>query len=84
MALSEVKDTTPNYATYESLRNTERYLNEEIRRLRKQIKLIMAVLVDKKMLTENMLKAFEESKQEEVNESIVDWFMKKQVKKDAS
>lgn len=68
------KKPEPNYVTWEDLRSENRYLREDIRNLKKQLKIIMGVLVDKKLIGEQLAKAFSETCPKEV----LEWFLKKQ------
>jgi len=69
----EEKESAPNYITWEEHRNSISYLKEDIRNLQKKIKILVAVLVDKKLIGEQTAKAFTETCPEEV----VEWFLKK-------
>lgn len=72
----EEKKAEPNYITWEELRNETRYLREDIRSLKKQLKIVMGVLVDKKLIGEQLAKAFSETCSKEV----LEWFLKTQEK----
>lgn len=75
--MSEVKEAEPNYITWDEHRRSIRYLEEDIRNLKKQIKFLVAVLVDKKLIGEQIAKSFTETAPKEV----IEWFTKKLEKK---
>lgn len=68
------KETQPNYITYEDHRRSIRYLEEDIRNLRKKMRLLVRILVDKKIVGEEVAKSIEESFKDG-NKAIFDWFM---------
>jgi len=70
------EEESPNYATRESLRYTEDYLSRRIEKLQRTIKVLVAVLVDKKLLGEKTAESFMESKgnDEMKNEKILKWY----------
>jgi len=74
--MSVEKEAEPNYITWEEHRNSMNYLREDIRSLQKKVKVLVAVLVDKKLIGEQMAKVFTETCPKE----IVEWFLKKQEK----
>jgi len=71
------KVETPNYITWEEHRSSIRYLEDDIRNLKKQIKFLVAVLVDKKLIGEQTAKSFTET----VSKEVIEWFTKNLEKK---
>jgi len=72
MMKEEAKEM-PNYITWDDHRRSINRLDEEIRSLRKQIKFLVAVLVDKKLIGEQTAKAFSET----CPEKVLKWFLEK-------
>lgn len=73
MAMAEKE--VPNYVTVDYMRSEVRYMQNQVDKLKKQLKLVMAILVDKKMLSENLLKAFQETKPNDM-EKLAKWLEK--------
>ncbi len=62
----------PNYITREDLRDETRYINNRVDDLRKKIKLLVRILVDKKIIGSELAKTFEET----VPSDILKWYLK--------
>jgi len=69
----EEKATEPDYITWEQLRRETNYLREDIENLKKKIKFLVAILVDKKLIGEQVAKSFSESKTDVPKEIQVIW-----------
>lgn len=70
------EESTPDYVTYSDLRRETQYLREDITRLRKAMKLLIGLLVDKKIIGEQTAKAFSET-----NPKLLEWFIETKLKK---
>lgn len=73
----KAEESTPNYITYDEMSRHTQYLREDIQRLRKAMKLLIGLLVDKKIVGEQTAKAFSES-----NPEILEWFVETKLKKE--
>lgn len=60
--MSESKEATPNYMTWEEHRRSLRYIEEDVRNLRKKLRLLVRILVDKKVVGGEIAKSIEETK----------------------
>ena len=76
----EKAQAAPNYVTYEQMRNEMRYYEEDMRKMKSKIKLLVRILVDKKLIGAELAKTFEETSSP--NE-VLEWYLdkKKVVKK---
>ena len=50
-------------------------VNEDYRRLRKMVRIVVAILVDKKFIGENVAKTFMESKETADIDKLVEWLL---------
>lgn len=67
----EKAEETINYATTEFVNNRFEYYNEQLRNANKKIKLLVRILVDKKIIGEELAKTFEET----VPSDILEWYL---------
>lgn len=69
------EEETPNYITWDEHRRSMRYLEEDVRNLRKKMRLLVRILVDKKVVGEEVAKSIEESLKGR-SDPVLDWFLK--------
>lgn len=69
------EEAQPNYITWEEYQRSISYLKEDVRNLRKKVRLLVRILVDKKIVGEEVAKSIEESLKER-NDPVLDWFLK--------
>jgi len=55
------KEETPNYATTQFVRSEMEYYNRQVSDLKKKIRLLVRILVDKKIIGAELAKSFEET-----------------------
>ena len=75
MAIAEKE--TVRYATMDYLDDRLQYYRNRLDKLEKTIKLLFAALADKKIIGENLAKAFQETKPN--NDGLIDWFVERKV-----
>ncbi len=70
----EKAEAAPNYATMDFVRRETEYNYEQIKDLRKKIKLLVRILVDKKIIGEELAKTFEETA---TPAEVLEWYEEK-------
>ena len=70
--MSDEKEKVPNYMTWEEYRRDIQYLKEDVRSLRKKIRLLVRILVDKKIVGAELAKSVEETAKKD---EILKWFL---------
>lgn len=71
--MSESKTETVSYVTQEQYVRNQQYYDNQIADLKKKIRLLVRLLVDKKIIGDEIAKSFEETNSSEV----LKWYMDK-------